>query len=131
MSFFQKEMQRLNAAELPDIPMDVLQKPEVIDYLAEAQRCMVCWEPWLLRDWPLEKIESLGLNSQYQETLGMVSAASVYDLERYTELYQRFRDHNEFEFEEFFAEVLKMAEQQGFKWEGPMDKLPPVPNPKD
>ena len=128
MSFFRKEMQRLDDAECPELPLHVLQNPEVREFMAEVQRSMICWEPWLLRDWPLEKIESLGLNSQYQETLGMTSAAAVHDLERYTELYQRFRDFDEFEFDEFFTEVLKMAKQQGFEWEGPMDNLPPVPN---
>tara|TARA_R100000315_G_C5197940_1_gene116046 strand:+ start:294 stop:683 length:390 start_codon:yes stop_codon:yes gene_type:complete len=127
MSFFQKEIQRLNDAECPPDAAELLENPEVRNFMAELQRSMVCWEPWLLKDWPQDRIESLGLSSQYQETLAMVAAAALHDLERYTELYQRFRDHKEFEFDEFFREVLKMAEQQGFEWEGPMDKLPAVP----
>jgi len=128
MSFFQNEMRRINDVSKFDIPpAHVLSDPEVRNFMADLQRSMVCWEPWLLKTWPIEKIESLGLSEQHQETLAMTSAACLENLEKYSELYQRFRDHNEFSFEDFFRETLKMAEKQGFQWEGPMDNLPPTP----
>ena len=132
MSFFQKEMRRIDdIPSEPPIPLSALEDPEVRKYMVELQRSMICWEPWLLKTWSMEKIGSLGLNGQYCETLEMTSHACLESLEKYTELYQRFRDHNEFTFEEFFRETLKMAEKQGFEWEGPMDDLPPTPSSFD
>ena len=130
MSFFQKEMNRIN--EVPRaLSPHLANDPEVRAFIAELQRSMICWEPWLLKDWPSKQIESLGLSNQYWETLAMTSAACSESLEQYSELYQRFRDHNEFEFEDFFRAALAMAEKQGFEWEGPMDDLPPTPSPSE
>jgi hypothetical protein len=127
MSFFDKEMQRLDDLRMPDIPAFVLRKPEVKDFLVELQRSTVCWEPWLLQGWKQKEIEALNLSSQYLETLRMTAMACAHDEEQYMELYLRFRDHNEFQFERFFIEASKIAEQAGFEWEGPMDALPPTP----
>ena len=126
MSFFQKEIDRIN--ELPlSIPPELLYSSEARAFVAELQCSIVCWEPWLLKDWQIEAVKSLPLSNQYWETLAMTSAACSENLEQYSELYQRFRDHNEFEFEDFFRAALAMAEKQGFEWEGPMDDLPPTP----
>jgi hypothetical protein len=130
VSFFQKEMNRINEVPPPLSP-HLANDPEVRAFIAELQRSMICWEPWLLKDWPSKQIESLGLSNQYWETLAMTSAACSESLEQYSELYQRFRDHNEFEFEDFFRAALAMAEKQGFEWEGPMDDLPPTPSPSE
>lgn len=127
MSFFDKEMQRIEDLEMPDMSMDLLQKPEVKDFLVKLQRSTVCWEPWLLTGWEPEEIEALNLNSQYQQTLLMTAKACGHDSEKYMELYLRFRDYNEFSFKTFFTQALSIAEQAGFEWEGPMDGLPPTP----
>ena len=64
----------------PPIPLSALEDPEVRKYIVELQRSMICWEPWLLKTWSMEKVGSLGLNDQYCETLAMTSAACLENL---------------------------------------------------
>jgi len=126
MSFFQQEMDRL-AKVPPPLSPHLANDPKVREFMTLVQNAMICWEPWLIKNWPIKQIDSLGLSHQYLQTLEMTSAACLEDLEQYSKLYQLYRDHKKLSFEDFFSGALAIAEKQGFKWEGPMDNLPFTP----
>lgn len=131
MSFLKKELDRV--AKLYDTwnQDDAVKRddPEVQEYMAQLQRCLVCWEPWTVFQWKDNDLNKLigSMDSVERQVWDMTNAACLHNQERYVELYLRYRDQSEFTFEEFVRETLKMAYAEDFVWKGPMTNLPPTP----
>ena len=131
MSFLKKEINRV--AKLHELwERDEAVKrddPEVQDYMAALQRCLVCWEPWTVFQWSDKQLGELlmTMDAVEYQVWEMTNAACLHNQERYVELYLKYRDHSEFTFEEFVRETLRMAYQEDFVWQGPMTNLPPTP----
>ena len=131
MSFLKKEINRV--AKLHELwEKDEAVKrddPEVQDYMAALQRCLVCWEPWTVFQWSDQQLGELlmTMDAVEYQVWEMTNAACLHNQERYVELYLKYRDHSEFTFEEFVRETLRMAYKEDFVWQGPMTNLPPTP----
>lgn len=131
MSFLKKELDRVAKLHETWDKDDAVKRddPEVQEYMAQLQRCLVCWEPWTVFQWSDNDLNKLigSMDSVERQVWDMTNAACLHNQERYVEIYLKYRDHSEFTFEEFVHETLKMAYVEDFVWRGAMTNLPPTP----
>ena len=138
MSIFKREMQRqqdflatANQEGYQQFQNNIQNDPEFRAWAAETQARLIAWEPWIAirHGWDVEAILA-SHGKDYQAIATLVSCCCIIDRERYMELYIKYRDHNEFTFQEFANYALLMAhEDPEFEWDNSTKwPLPVRPN---